>query len=328
MAIVGLPGASRATAAEAEYPSPDAPWSALGMFTNVKARTLGGKQFWADQVHFRTYRIQKNVVTGHYRLLDKSDHRHAWGTLSHCRNTLQRIRRQKRLTPYTGKAVILLHGLCGHRSKMAGIGRYLEVAGGYHVYNVTYPTTRGNVSMHAKCLAGIIENLEGVTEINLVGHSLGNLVIRRYLAMQTDLRSGVKLDRRIGRIVMIGPPNNGAELAKRYGRNTVWEWITGESGRQLGSTWDDLEKKLATPKQPFGIIAGGGGKGSTRNPLISGDDDFVVTVEETKLKGAADFLVLPVIHARPMNDPRVKHCTLQFIKNGYFVSEERKQPIK
>ncbi|MGQ9575532.1 MAG: hypothetical protein ACUVUC_09450 [Thermoguttaceae bacterium] len=31
--------------------------------------TLGGKQFWADELLFHQWRIQRNVLTGHCRLL-------------------------------------------------------------------------------------------------------------------------------------------------------------------------------------------------------------------------------------------------------------------
>ena len=43
--------------------------------------TLGGKQFWADELFFHQWRIQRNVFTGHCRLLDEHDLRHASGTL-------------------------------------------------------------------------------------------------------------------------------------------------------------------------------------------------------------------------------------------------------
>ena len=35
--------------------------------------TLGGMQFWADELFFHQWRIQRNVITGHCRLLDGKD---------------------------------------------------------------------------------------------------------------------------------------------------------------------------------------------------------------------------------------------------------------
>src|SRR3989304_9434008 len=68
--------------------------------------TLGGKQFWADELFFHKWRIQRNVFTGHYRLLDENNRRHAWGTFDQCREILEKIKHQRHLPPMKGKAVI------------------------------------------------------------------------------------------------------------------------------------------------------------------------------------------------------------------------------
>ena len=36
---------------------------------NLKSPTLGGKQFWYDELVYGDWRIQRNVLTKHYRLL-------------------------------------------------------------------------------------------------------------------------------------------------------------------------------------------------------------------------------------------------------------------
>ena len=69
------------------------------------ASTLGGKQFWADVWFYDQWRIQRNVLTGHYRLLDEENRRHTWGTLDRCLATFDENRRQRRLPPMRGKAV-------------------------------------------------------------------------------------------------------------------------------------------------------------------------------------------------------------------------------
>jgi len=61
--------------------------------------------------------------------------------------------------------------------------------------------------------------------------------------------------------------------------------------------------------------------------MLEGNDDLVVTVEETRLPGATDFVILPVIHSFIMDDPRVQEYTLRFLEKGYFVSEEARHPI-
>ena len=144
--------------------------------------TLGGKQFWADELFFHGWRIQRNVLDGGYRLLDEKNHRHASGSFEQCRERLEEIKRKRNLPPMSGKAVIVLHGLIRSRSSMSNLCDYLHRRGRYQVFNVTYPSTREPIARHAEGLKRIVENLDGVEEINFVGHSLGNIVVRKYLA--------------------------------------------------------------------------------------------------------------------------------------------------
>ncbi|MBW3597133.1 MAG: lipase [Planctomycetes bacterium] len=294
---------------------------------NVPLPTLGGTQLWADELHFHKWRIQRNILTGRCRLLDGANVRHAWGDFEECRRRLEEIKQQRNLPPMEGKAVLVLHGLFRTRHAMKRLATYLERPGGYRAFRISYPSTRGNVEEHAAALAKLIENLEGIEEINFVCHSLGCLVVRRYLAAHSDSATGQIPDPRIRRMVMLAPPNHGAQLAKIAAYTGLFQIAAGSGGSQFVQGWDELEKRLAIPEFEFGIIAGGAGREKGRNPLLTGDDDLVVTVEETRLPGARDFLVLPVTHTFMMNDRRLQECTLRFLQRGCFVSEEERKPI-
>jgi pimeloyl-ACP methyl ester carboxylesterase len=210
---------------------------------------------------------------------------------------------------------------------MNKISRYLKDEGGYTVFNVSYPTTRGTVAEHARSLARIIENLDGIDELNFVGHSLGNLVVRHYLADHTQPEIGLSPDARIKRIVMLGAPNQGAQMAEALGSVGLFHVVAGASGSQLAREWDSLKENLATPQCEFGILAGGRSSEKGFNPLLTGDNDLVVSVDSTRLAGAADFAVLPVIHSLMMNDRAVMEYTLRFLRHGYFISAEARRPI-
>jgi len=300
---------------------------AAGALANVKTQTLGGKQFWTDLRFFHGWHIQKNSFTGHCRLLDGSNVRHAWGTYGQCVTALEAIRKEKKLPAMKGKLVICLHGLGRNSSAMAKMAKHLREQGKYHVINFTYASLRAGVGDHARALASVMQHLDGVEEIHFVGHSLGNLVVRHYLADQTDKVRNRRPDPRIKRIVMLGPPNNAPLLAKQYGQNRAFELFAGQSGKQLGSDWKKLEKHLATPTCQFAVIAGGFKNDVGGNPLLPGDDDLVVRVEETRLPGARDFAVVPVRHTIIMDDPTVRRYTLRFLAQGHFISDARRQPI-
>ncbi len=177
------------------------------------------------------------------------------------------------------------------------------------------------------CLAEVIDHLEGVEEINFVAHSMGNLVVRYYLGSEMAAQKGADKQQRAGRLVMLAPPNNGAELAKKFKDNPVFKLVFATGGQQFTKDWEQLQQKLVTPSCPFGIIAGGSVDGDGRNPLLKGDDDMVVTVQETRLPGARDFVVVPAMHTFIMDDATVEQYTLRFLQHGYFISEQRRQPI-
>ena len=185
-----------------------------------------------------------------------------------------------------GKAVLVLGGLGDARAIPEDMARFLHDRGGYMAQCVAYPSLFDEVGEHAKSLDSVVRHLDGVEEINFVGHSLGNLVIRRYLGDQTNAAKGKTPDKRIKRIVMLGPPNQGAELAEKLGDYPAFIAAFGESGQQLGKRWKELKPTLATPECEFGIIAGGRGDGHGYNPLLSGDNDGIVTVASTRLAGA------------------------------------------
>lgn len=296
---------------------------------NVVTPTLGGKQFWADELWFRDWRIQRNVFTGHFRLIDDKDLRRAWGSFDDCRAQFDELKRDLKLPPLAGRAVIVLHGLIRTRGASGPMTRFLSEQGGYTAIALGYPSTRAAIDEHAASLSRVIERLDGIDEINFVAHSLGNIVIRRYLALSAESGGGAPRgpDPRIGRIVMIGAPNNGAQMAKLLGGYSLFKMVAGPPGQALGTGWGDFARKLATPKCPFGVIAGGRGDDRGYSPLLQGDNDLVVSVAETRLPGAADFLLLPVTHTFMMDSSAVQQATLRFLDRGYFDTAEKRQPI-
>jgi len=295
---------------------------------NLPFPTGGGKQFWTDVFVHRAWRIQRNVYTDHHRLLDDRDVRRTWGTYDACRAEFDKIRRESKLPQMSGEAVVTLHGLGRTRGSMGRIGAYLAEQGDYEWINVCYASTRDTIDSHAAALRNVLRNLEGVETVHFVAHSMGNLVIRRYLADRAEATDDGPVGPQIGRIVMLAPPNNGSALAVQLRNNPVFRVAFGTSGAQLAREWDDLAARLATPAGDFGVVAGSYAKGVAKNPLLEGGDDLVVSVEETRLAGASDFLVVPVAHTFIMNDPKVHQCTLRFLQQGYFNSEDERQPIE
>ena len=315
------------SASQAPFDSKMTEKSQSGGNWNWKSRTLGGLQFWSDIRSVGGWRVQRNSQTGHFRLIDPGNVRHAWGDLCHCNQELDRKISEGHARPHAGRIVIVLHGLMRTKNSMEPLCDYLRNHGDFEVINVQYASSREMVEMHAESLRQLIESLgPGVAEINFVGHSLGNIVVRHYLG--DAIRSGAGFDPRISRMVMLGPPNQGSKMARLLKDSFLFQAIAGASGGQLSLGWDHLEPRLATPEFEFGIIAGGqANEDEWNNFMLKGKDDFTVSVQETKLAGAADFLVRPWLHSTIMKQAEVHAATLQFLQHGYFLSAAERQPI-
>jgi hypothetical protein len=319
-------GACGVRAQEPAVTVPEIPFDEEALM-NLLTKTAGGRQFWSDVWFFHQWHIQRNVFTGHHRLLDGADHRYAHGSFDDCRQALDRIRERDKLRPMSGRAVVVLHGLFSARALMRSLCTSLEAGGDFSTFNIGYPTTRGSVAQHAAGLDDIIRCLDGITEINFVGHSLGNLVIRHWLGDIASGRLTLPTGKTLGRMVMLAPPNHHPQIATSLIRGELALSVAGAAARELATGWETLAPNLATPPCDFGILAGGTGNPRGFNPLLPGDNDAVITVESTRLPGARDFRLLPLLHSFIMFDSRTKQLTANFLKNGHFESNATRQPV-
>jgi hypothetical protein len=280
---------------------------------NLPLATLGGTQVWADVFWHAGWRIQRHVLSEHHRLLDPGDVRRAWGTGPACRAVFERTRAEGKLPAAApGHLVILLHGLGRTRDAMTGMGEALTLEG-FPVAALGYPSTRATIDEHAARLSGLVDQLDGVERVSFVTHSLGGIVVRALLAEPAPWRERITL----GGVVMLAPPSQGSSLARTLD-SVVFEALLGPSGQQLaGGTLD----ALPVPPCRFGIVAAGRGDGEGYNPLLPGDDDGVVSVEEAMLPGAADVMVVRGMHTFVMDDEAVQAATARFLTHGTFAHE-------
>ena len=282
-------------------------------------QTLGGRLFWGDVLFFRGWRIQQNVLTEHFRLLDPADRRFATGTRADCLDRLNAIKREQNLEPMRGKAVVLIHGMGRSAKVWTRLKTTLEAAGAT-VVAVNYPSTRSSIANSAEYLAQVLDSLDGIDQIDIVAHSMGGLVTRAFLLKHSDPR--------IGRLVMLAVPNRGAELADHLAAWPAFQMICGPGGCELVSDPAGLIATLPTPDFEFAVIAGGRGTAGGYNPLIPGDDDGTVTVASTRLPGAADFLQIDgVLHSFVVSDPRSVAATVRFLETGRLRADGDAQPI-
>lgn len=211
----------------------------------------------------------------------------------------------------SGHAVILLHGIVRSSKAMSKVADRLE-GDGYLVVPFDYPSTREGLAGCAGFLERVVRSLDGVERISFVGHSMGGLVVRKWMADYGD--------ERVGRFVMLGTPNHGAQLADWLGELAAYRLILGAGGRDLRSGDGSEISKLPVPESPFAVIAGARGDGRGFNPWVAGDDDGIVSVASARLKGAEAYLEVPVLHSFLPFDQRVVEAVADYLKDGHFQS--------
>jgi pimeloyl-ACP methyl ester carboxylesterase len=281
-----------------------------GARPNIPLPTLGGKQFWTDRYFHAGWRIQENAVTGHARLLDPGDARRCWGHCAACRAVFERIRTERGIEVPDGHLVVLVHGLGRSRASFGKLERAL-VAAGYRTAVISYASTRRSVARNADGLAEMLENLEGFDRISFVTHSLGGLVVRDMLARE-DVPWRKRIE--VNALVMTAPPSRGSRMAD------ILQYVPPVNlilWRGLLDSRTRVVNTLPAPDVPFAIIAAGRG-GSGWNPVLAGDDDLIVSVEETRLEGGAAWMRVDGIHALVMNYPDSIAATINFIEHRRF----------
>lgn len=211
------------------------------------------------------------------------------------------------------EAIILLHGLSRTSRSMNKAGRLLA-AYGYKIINVDYPSRTADISALAqKYIAQALKQCDGkdVKKIHFLTHSMGGILLRDYLASQS-------IDK-LGRVVMLAPPNQGSEVVDKLGGWRLFYYLNGPAGLQLGTDSSSVPNRLGPVNFQLGIIAGN----KTANPflsrLIPDVNDGKVSVSRAQVEGMQDFIVLPYSHPFIMRREAVIEQALHFIQQGYFA---------
>ena len=191
------------------------------------------------------------------------------------------------------QTVVLLHGLGRSAANMLILEWRLE-ARGYRVCNLGYDTRVARIDEAIEeVYAGILDCPVGEGPLHFVTHSLGGLVMRGLLDRK-------KIDR-LGRAVMLAPPNAGSEIADRLGALGWLDEVMGPLSTQLGTGAGDLPRTLPIPSIPFGIIAGNQWINPAGALWLPEPHDGTVSVASTRLEGMRDHIVLPYTHTFIMN---------------------------
>jgi pimeloyl-ACP methyl ester carboxylesterase len=206
--------------------------------------------------------------------------------------------------------VVLIHGLGRSRQAMRPLADRLEAAG-YAVTLVGYDSLGATPEQAVAETAAQIDACcaASTTPVHFVGHSLGGLLIRAYMADHAMPR--------LGRVVMLGTPNHGTAVVDQN-RDAWWMQVAGPLANALGTGPGSFPDSLPAPTYPVGVIAGRVTDRPAKMANLQEPHDGLVPVASTRLAGMQDFIVVAVGHSMMRHDERVAQHTIAFLRDGRF----------
>lgn len=201
--------------------------------------------------------------------------------------------------------IVILHGLYMHGLVMQPLSHKLRKFG-FDTQVITYNT----VAIEQEKVFSRIDNALSDSQTNiLVGHSLGGLIIKKYLAAR---RPSLQ---QISHVVTIGSPIKGASIVNRI-RDLGMDAILGNSPEHGLNMHDDIwdfEQKL-------GSIAGTLPLGARALLMMDNSimSDGTVTVEETKIEGMTDHIQIPSSHTSMIYSSYVPEQIKYFSEHNTF----------
>jgi pimeloyl-ACP methyl ester carboxylesterase len=204
------------------------------------------------------------------------------------------------------EAVVLVHGIWS----VAGVdllrlrNRLAKADYDCHLFN--YHVWGKPPSEIAQKLNQFIEKIDAPV-VHIVAHSFGGIVTMHLFDQFPFARRG--------RVVLMAAPVNGSAVGKRISANPVTRWMLGQS-HVNGLSGDVPEWK---GWRDIGVIAGDIPIGLG---LVAGGPSFphdgTVSVEETQLKGATDFIVVHESHLSMLMSAQTASQVIIFLRTGKF----------
>ena len=194
----------------------------------------------------------------------------------------------------TRELVVLAHGMGRTPASMWWLARALR-AEGYRVLNWGYSSySRPVPELGARLAHDAAAALGAAPKVHFVGHSLGTVLIRWVLANARP--------ERVGRVVLLAPPNRGA--ARADAAAPYLSWLLPP----LADLRSDPDAATVRLRAPAEVEVG----------IIAGESDRTVAVAETRLDGARGHVLVPSGHTFIMLRRDVHRLVLAFLRSGSF----------
>ncbi|MGD1807503.1 lipase family alpha/beta hydrolase [Dapis sp. BLCC M126] len=201
------------------------------------------------------------------------------------------------------ETIILVHGVGLWGTEMFLLKYRLRKLG-YNCQQFYYSTRYKNLAENAAILQNFLLSKSEDT-IHFVGHSLGGLLISQFFQDYPQKSSG--------RIVLLGTPWRGSEIARRLSQRKLGKFLLGKS------VISGLSQRLLPPlDRDVGVIAGSLDIGTGFLLGVSRPNDSLISVKETYLPEIKEHIVLQVSHSSLLLSAKVSLFIHTFLQTGNF----------
>ncbi len=205
--------------------------------------------------------------------------------------------------------MVLLHGIARTSASLKGLERSLQ-ANGFATLNIDYASRTKPIADLADDIHPAIARFAASDmPLHFVAHSMGGLVTRAYIAKYRPSK--------LARVVMLGTPNSGSEVADFLSGSWLYRSFYGPAGRELTTA----SRSNASPPvdYPVGVIAGNRFIDPVAGLLIlPKPNDGRVSVQSALLAGMTDHIVVKASHTGLPRHALVIEQTVAFLREGRF----------
>jgi len=200
--------------------------------------------------------------------------------------------------------VVLTHGFMAHRLLLTRLSGRLRRAG-WQTRIWGYESFRTSVVRHAERFTDLLSELasdQRIDRIHLVTHSMGCIIGRLAISQVRPPK--------LGRFVMLTPPNRGSFVATKTVR------IFGRLFPPVAELTTNPDSLVNTLADPADVEVG----------VIAAARDTLVDLESTRLRIPHEHVTLPCLHSAVLFRQDTATLIDEFLKTGRFTPAKPARP--
>lgn len=211
--------------------------------------TFGGRIFWEDLFVKYGWRIQRNLTSHKFRLLDNFNIVRFEGNFKKTKAEFDKYVEAYELREIITdkKIVIMLHGYAQSGKIFQQMSNYLRTKD-IDAQAIEYPSTQRGITGNAKQINILLDNIDDYKEISFITFGIGNIILEKALQQRMPKQKNAA----IGKIIEIAPATGNNFILQKITQTDFFKFIFGD----IPSCINDkaIESFHYIPQATIGVI--------------------------------------------------------------------------